>query len=276
MKLKYSLAAAAAGVLLAACLICESRYDLEVTRYTLSFGSLPPEFDDFRILQLSDLHGMSFGKGNSRLIEAVKSLKPDLIALTGDMAGDERDYAAVLSLLDGIEGLAPIYYVNGNHEWAGGCVQDVQKLMELYHVRCLRNAYDTISRDGAQIVICGAEDPNGRADMPKPSLLAAALRSEYPEEFVLWLAHRNDYVTKYPALPVELVLCGHAHGGIVRLPGIGGLLNTDRSLGADFETGLYYGDRFTMCVSRGLGNSILVPRLFNRPEIVCVDLKSGA
>lgn len=272
MRRKYTLAGIAAALLLAVSLVCDSKYNLQVTKYTLSFASLPTQFEDFKIVHLTDLHGMSFGKDNSELIEAVKQEKPDLIAITGDMAGNHKELAAVSSLLEGIEGAAPIYFVNGNHEWASGCVTAEKGLMLEHKVSCLSNAYEPLYRDDGRIIICGAEDPNGRADMTKPDTLAERLRQDYPEDFVLWLAHRNDYVSKYPSLPVELIICGHAHGGIVRLPWLGGLLSTSHTLIAEYETGLYSGDSFVMEVSRGLGNSIPVPRLFNRPELVSITL----
>ena len=111
--------------------------------------------------------------------------------------------------------------------------------------------------------------------MIKPDALAEQLRQEYPEEFVLWLGHRNYWAEKYPSLPVDLILSGHAHGGIVRLPGIGGLLNVNHSFGAEYESGVYQGERFQVVVSRGLGNSIPVPRFLNRPELVKIILHCG-
>lgn len=92
------------------------------------------------------------------------------------------------------------------------------------------------------------------------------------DDFVLWLYHRNDTLTGFPGLPVDLVLSGHAHGGIVRLPFIGGLLDVHRKLGAEYEKGMYEENNTVMIVSRGLGNSIVVPRFLNRPELVCVTL----
>ena len=149
------------------------------------------------------------------------------------------------------------------------------ELLDAYGVIRLENRCLPIRRDGAQIIVAGAEDPNGRADMIKPDALAELLRQEYPGEFVLWLGHRNYWAEKYPELPVDLILSGHAHGGIVRLPGIGGLLNVNHSFGAEYESGVYQGERFQMLVSRGLGNSIPVPRFLNRPELVKIILHCG-
>ena len=100
------LTAAAAAVMLTACIVLDSRFTLETTEYSARFDDLPPEFDGFRIAVLSDLHGMSFGKDNSRLIRAVSDAKPDMIAILGDMITYPSDLPAFESLLSGIEGIA--------------------------------------------------------------------------------------------------------------------------------------------------------------------------
>ncbi len=267
--------AAALLLAMAALAVCDSRRHLEVTEYHLYYDRLPAAFDGLRIVQLSDLHGAVFGRDNRRLIRAVRGQKPDLIALTGDFAGSDAELAAVESLLRGLRGLAPLAYVSGNHEWAGGCIFRLRTLLARYGVHSLENRYEAWENKGAAIVIAGVDDPCGWADQIPPDALAAQLRREYPQSFVLWLGHRNDWTEKYPELPVDLILCGHAHGGIVRLPWVGGLLNNDHSLGAAYEAGLYHSGSYDMLVSRGLGNSVPIPRLFNRPEIVTVILHSG-
>ena len=266
------LTAAAAAVMLTACIVLDSRFTLETTEYSARFDDLPPEFDGFRIAVLSDLHGMSFGEGNSRLIRAVSDAKPDMIAILGDMITYPSDLPAFESLLDGIEGIAPIYCINGNHEWAAHCTDKVKELALSHGAHFLSNSYEPLYCGSSRIIVCGAEDKNGRADMETPPELAASLRGEYPDDFVLWLYHRNDTLTDFPGLPVDLVLSGHAHGGIVRLPFIGGLLDVHRKLGAEYEKGMYEENNTVMIVSRGLGNSIAVPRFLNRPELVCVTL----
>ncbi len=276
MKKKTLFACAAlALVLTGAGLVLDSRYGLQVTEYNLYFDSLPAQFEGCCIVQLSDLHGSSFGRDNSRLAALVREQEPDLIALTGDFVEDESQLAATRGLLEGISGCAPIYWVNGNHEWVKGVLPALRELLDSCGVVRLENGYLPVSRGGAQIVVAGAEDPNGYADMIKPDALAEKLRAEYPEDFVLWLGHRNYWAEKYPDLPVDLILSGHAHGGIVRLPGIGGLLNVNHSLGAEYESGVYQGETFKMVVSRGLGNSIPVPRFLNRPEVVKIILHCG-
>lgn len=269
------LTAAAVAVMLTACIVLDSRFNLETTEYSARFDDLPPEFDGFRIAVLSDLHGMSFGKDNARLVRAVSDAKPDMIAVLGDMITYPSDLPVLESLLSDIEGIAPIYCINGNHEWAAHCVDKVRELMLSHGAHFLSNSYEPLYCGSSRIIVCGAEDKNGRADMETPPELAARLRGEYPDDFVLWLYHRNDTLTGFPGLPVDLVLSGHAHGGIVRLPFIGGLLDVHRRLGAEYEKGIYEENNTVMIVSRGLGNSIAVPRFLNRPELVCVTLKTS-
>lgn len=259
-------------MILSAGLVLDSRYNIQVTEYDLSFKNLPESFEGYRVVQISDLHGMSFGPGNRRLTELVRRQEPDIIAFTGDIAGKDGELSAVEELLDGIGGLAPAFYVNGNHEWADGCVRAIEELMESRDVRCLSNEIELLYEGGDSIAVIGAEDPNGRADMMKPWELSLRAGELYSGKFMLWLAHRNDYINMYEDIGTDLILCGHAHGGIIRLPFIGGLLDVSRSLGAEYESGIYSSGHYLMEVSRGLGNSIGIPRLFNRPELVVINL----
>lgn len=265
-----------AAVLAALCLTAaDSRWHLELTRYEIALPGLPPELEGLRIVHLSDLHGARFGPGNRRLTELLRLEKPDIVALTGDFAGNRGQLGAVEELLRGLPEDAASYYITGNHEWAGGVAQEMKTLMARYGVTCLENGYVSYEKNGARITVAGVEDPNAWAEMKRPEELAAELRRARPEDFVLWLGHRNYWVKYYPDLPVDLILSGHAHGGIVRLPGLGGLLNVEHRLGADYEAGLYWSGSYCMEVSRGLGNSIPIPRLFNRPELVSLVLRCG-
>ena len=272
--LKICLALLAVLMLIAVVLVLDSRYRIQLSRYELSFADLPESFDGCRIVHISDLHGMSFGRDNRRLAELIRRQQPDIIAYTGDIAGAEGDLSAVEPLLKELEGLCPAYYVNGNHEWADGCVEEIEALMERYGVRCLSNEIELLYRGEDSIAIIGAEDPNGRADMMTPWELSLQAGELYSGKFMLWLAHRNDYIKMYPDIGTDLILSGHAHGGIVRLPLVGGLLNVNRRLGAEYESGLYYSGHYIMEVSRGLGNSIPIPRFLNRPELVTIELRA--
>ena len=259
----------------AAFLIKDSRDDLEISRYEVKSQKLPESFDGFKIVQLSDLHGAEFGEDGMELVEKVKELEPDIIALTGDLVTDEGDLAAVEKLAARLVKLCPVYFVSGNHEFGSGLAVKVRNILERAGVKYLSNEYLTISRGEDGILLGGVEDPLAYADMLSPDELAQKMNDAAPDAFKILLGHRNYWMTEYPELPVDLIFCGHAHGGLIRIPGVGGLIGTDRRLFPDFDAGEYNNGRYTLIVSRGLGNSVSIPRIFNRPEIVCVELSSA-
>ena len=259
----------------AAFLIKDSRDDLEISRYEVKSQKLPESFDGFKIVQLSDLHGAEFGEDGMELVEKVKELEPDIIALTGDFVTDEGDLAAVEKLVARLTELCPVYFVSGNHEFGSGLAVKVRNILERAGVKYLSNEYLTISRGEDGILLGGVEDPLAYADMLSPDELAQKMNDAAPDAFKILLGHRNYWMTEYPDLPVDLIFCGHAHGGLIRIPGVGGLIGTDRRLFPDFDAGEYNNGRYTLIVSRGLGNSVPIPRVFNRPEIVCVELSSA-
>lgn len=259
----------------AAFLIKDSREDLEISRYEVKSQKLPESFDGFKIVQLSDLHGAEFGEDGMGLVEKVKELEPDIIALTGDFVTDEGDLAAVEKLAARLVKLCPVYFVSGNHEFGSGLAVKVRNILERAGVKYLSNEYLTISRGEDEILLGGVEDPLAYADMLSPDELAQKMNDAAPDAFKILLGHRNYWMTEYPELPVDLIFCGHAHGGLIRIPGVGGLIGTDRRLFPDFDAGEYNNGRYTLIVSRGLGNSVSIPRIFNRPEIVCVELSSA-
>lgn len=256
----------------AAFLIKDSRDDLEISRYEVKSQKLPESFDGFKIVQLSDLHGAEFGEDGMGLVEKVKELEPDIIALTGDFVTDEGDLAAVEKLAARLVKLCPVYFISGNHEFGSGLAVKVRNILERAGVKYLSNEYLTISRGEDGILLGGVEDPLAYADMLSPDELAQKMNDAAPDAFKILLGHRNYWMTEYPELPVDLIFCGHAHGGLIRIPGVGGLIGTDRRLFPDFDAGEYNNGRYTLIVSRGLGNSVPIPRVFNRPEIVCVEL----
>lgn len=259
----------------AAFLIKDSRDDLEISRYEVASQKLPESFDGFKIVQLSDLHGAEFGEDGMELVDKVGSLEPDMIALTGDFVTDECDLAAVEKLAARLVKLCPVYFVSGNHEFGSGLAIKVRNILERAGVKYLSNEYLTISRGEDEILLGGVEDPLAYADMLSPDELAQKMNDAAPDAFKILLGHRNYWMTEYPELPVDLIFCGHAHGGLIRIPGVGGLIGTDRRLFPDFDAGQFNNGRYTLIVSRGLGNSVPIPRIFNRPEIVCVELSSA-
>ncbi len=253
-------------------LLLDSNLRLTVTEYDISSQRLPPQFDGYKIVQLSDLHTMEFGKDNRRLVRRVAALEPDLIALTGDYIEDAEDLPVVETLVAQLSEIAPVYFTSGNHDWASRAIKQLESTIDSKGGSYLGNEHVLLERNGATIVLAGVEDPNGFADMPKPDEICGQLDAAYPESFIILMAHRNDFPERYPDLPCDLIFTGHGHGGVIRLPIVGGLVGTDLTLFPTYDAGVFQSGRYSMVVSRGLGGAPFYPRLFNNPEIVVVTL----
>jgi predicted MPP superfamily phosphohydrolase len=255
-----------------AALLIDSNFRLVVTRYTVGGKRLPPEFNGYRIVLLSDLHGRRFGKDCEYLLGEVRGLNPDVIAIAGDFISEENDLAAVTETLAGLVKIAPVYCVTGNHDWASGYIKALMSVIADTGAVCLRNEFITLEKNGASIVLCGVEDPNSWSDMERPDSAAARARAAYPDGYIALMGHRNYWLDTYPDIDMDIILCGHGHGGIIRLPFINGLIDVNRSLFPKYAGGAYQGELYTMVVSRGLGQSPVFPRFLNNPEIVLITL----
>lgn len=234
---------------------------------------LPAAFDGLRIVQISDLHGKQFGADNENLLEKVAGLQPDVIAITGDLIDRQEQLDMVPALARGLADIAPTYYVTGNHEWAVKCVSELKQLLTDCGVRVLTNGYEIWEKDGATLAIAGVDDPNGPADQ----MTGAELRGGIDADYTILLSHRNT-VFDYAGWGYDLTLCGHGHGGIIRIPLLDrGVLSTNRTLFPDCDGGLYeFSDGGFCFESRGLGSNT-VPfhafRLFNRPDLPVIVLE---
>lgn len=248
---------------------------LETASFDPVFTDLPEGFDGCRLVVLSDLHGAKFGTDNADLFAAVSAAQPDYIFYLGDLEdkyrGPEPGFAETVAA--GLSAIAPTYYVTGNHEWAIGNVPELKERLEANGVTVLSNRFTTLERGGETVVLAGIDDPNGYADQKTPEELAGEVYAAHGDAFWMLLAHRNDHFpTQYSLLGADLVLSGHGHGGIIRLPFTDGLMSTDRTLFPSYTAGLYEKNGSALFVTRGLGNSGPSFRLFNRPEVAVVTL----
>ena len=185
-------------------------------------------------------------KDDARLLRAVRQARPDLIALTGDFADELTELSALEPLLEGLTALAPVFYVTGNHEWVmdGAQRRELFALLDGCGVVRLRNSWRVLKSGGCRIVLAGVDDPNGPADQKTPEALVAEIRAaEGGDAFIVMLAHRNDQLARWAALGVDAVLAGHAHGGIVRLPGIGPVFGTHYEFFPEFTRRALYAGR---------------------------------
>ena len=265
-------------VVLAALFLRWDNTTLQTTRFDPVFSDLPEGFDGCRMAVLGDLHSAYFGEDNQRLLEAVQKAEPDYIFLVGDLLDATRevpsDYAARTA--DNLTAIAPTYYVTGNHEWAIGDVPELKETLMAHGVTVLSNQFVPLERNGDTIVLAGIDDPNGYADQKTPETVAAEVYAAYGDPFWVLLAHRNNlFAPQYSLLGADLVISGHGHGGIIRLPFTDGLLSVDRTLFPSYPAGLYEENGSCLFVTRGLGNSGPTFRLFNRPEVAVLTLHKG-
>lgn len=257
------------------CFLQWQLWGIQVTVTRVGVHGLPDGFEGLRIVQISDLHGHEYGQDSEALLALVAQQAPEFIVVTGDLIDQESHLAMVPALARGLAAIAPTYYVTGNHEWAVGGVPRLKGILTECGVTVLSNQYVTLERNGDSLVLAGVDDPNGYADQKTPEELYGEIQREAGDLCTILLAHRNDRFDQYAAAGYDLVISGHAHGGIVRLPFTDGLLGTDRKLFPTWTAGVYTLGDSTLFVSRGLGNNT-VPihgfRLFNRPDLAVLEL----
>ena len=262
-----------------------------ITDYVYESEKLPKAFDGYRITQVSDLQSEYFGKNQKNLIEKVEKTNPDIIVYTGDLLDrNHTNFDAAEEAMKGLLNIAPVYYINGNHEMA---VEEhameafYEKLAEM-GVVVLFDCENKIEKDGETISLLGlseytvfsckgfVRDNSEPLDM---ELFAGALKDlrQQAEEnaFAVLLAHEPQYLEEYAEAGFDLAFAGHAHGGQIRLPFTDGLYAPGQGVLPKLTSGMRYHENMALVISRGLGNSTFPFRVFNRPEIVTVKLLHG-
>lgn len=278
-KQKYIKLAIALSIVIVIILFCNfQNKHLETTHYTYAAEQLGADLEGYRIVQISDLHNAKFGKNNQKLVDRIRECEPDMIVLTGDLVdSNHTNVDRAVQFVDEIVKICPVYYVTGNHEyWLEKSEYD--ELMDGLigaGVVILDDQVVEISMGDAKFRLVGLDDKS-LADGTLGTLLNNAQNVAYEDsekkEFTVVLAHEPQYLARYASSGVDLVLSGHAHGGQFRLPFVGGIVAPDQGFFPEYTAGEYYMDGTEMIVSRGLGNSVIPVRLFNFPEIVCVEL----
>lgn len=251
---------------------------LEVSEFRISSARLPKEFEGFRILQISDLHNAEFGKGNENLLSLISQTEPDILVITGDLIDSRRtDVDIALAFVSAAAKIAPVYYVTGNHEARVTEYTDLKTGMEKAGAVVLENTKIQLEKDGSNIILLGVNDPSftesylfGDSRSAVEAVLTCLAAKE--TEYTVLLSHRPELFAVYAKYGIDLVFSGHAHGGQFRLPFIGGLFAPNQGFFPKYDAGQFIQGKTTMIVSRGVGNSIIPLRIFNRPEIVVVEL----
>ena len=269
------------ALMLTVCLVLLCIYadntTLKTTTYRISHEKMPAEFNGFRIAQVSDLHCAEFGENNADLISLIDQSDPDIIVFTGDQL-DARsiDTDSVRNLLSQAVNIAPCYLVSGNHEGSIPGMWLFHKQLEALGVTVLDDEATELSYHGAVIDLIGLQDatmnPRYYSHGAKVALEMSLQELGLDEDrFSILLAHRPEYLYVYERNGIDLALCGHNHGGQIRINGRG-LIGPSKELFPEYDAGVYTLKDATMVLSRGLGNSIFPWRVNNPPELVIVEL----
>ena len=253
---------------------------LVITETTIRSEKIPASFEDYKIVQLSDLHSKTFGDHQSALVQKVRQINPDVIVFTGDLV-DSKKYneKTSLTLMEELVQISPLYFVIGNHEWWSGKLDSLEKKLAKIGVQVMRNQADVITNRQDSIHIVGIDDPaqvneSHTERQRTEEEIVKSLKGLKEESFKILLSHRPEMLPLYSNYPFDVVFSGHAHGGQIRVPFIGSLIAPNQGLFPKYTSGEHVLGNTTMIVNRGLGNSVIPLRIFNRPEIVVVTLKS--
>ena len=268
-------------------------HHFRVTHYTIESQKFKGFSRDLNLIFLSDLHNRVYGEKSEPLLQAIRNEKPDLILIGGDMLVGKEDasYDIALDFTSQLPEIAPMLYATGNHE------QRMREKPEIYQaayadyrqqlkdrgVLFLENGSCRIEAGTVLLEISGVELPSASYKKLKKLPIQASDIAEYLHKdsvsvtedsvYRILLAHNPAYMNAYKGWGADLILSGHLHGGVMRLPGIGGVITPQAFLFPKYSGEMTKEGEQTIIVSRGLGTHTINIRLFNQPEVVSICLK---
>jgi len=258
-------------VLFLFCFFWYGNHHLVITTYTYQNKKIDIALNGYRIVQISDLHNAEFGHDNEQLLKKISELKPDMIVITGDIVdSNHTDIKISINFVEQAVLICDVYYVTGNHEY--WLTKNEQA--ELFHgieqagAVILNNESMDISVGESGFCLIGLDDN----DLSNGTLDQLVSRID-DDRLSVVLAHEPQYLSKYAASECDLVLSGHAHGGQFILPFVEAVIAPDQGFFPKYTSGKHQEKDTTMYISRGLGNSIIPVRIWNDPEIVCIDFQ---
>lgn len=241
---------------------------------------------EYTFVLLSDLHNKSFGRGNEKLLLKIEELSPDGILTAGDMLTaqkDGRSYVAA-ELMERLAAKYPVYYGMGNHEHRMKVSpEEFENQYESYRERLFRAGIEplineSVSLPSANIRISGLQMDGCyyrkfRKYLMPESYLTDILGQPQEDAFQILIAHNPEYFEDYARWGADLVVSGHVHGGLMRLPFLGGVVSPKLTLFPKYDGGQFECGDSVMVLSRGLGTHTLPIRIFNPGELVTIHLQ---
>ena len=250
---------------------------LEITTIEVEDSKIPKSFDNFSIIQISDLHDAEFGENQKNLIERVKEIDPDIIVITGDFIDFSRyNIKNSSNFISGVSDSYNVYYVPGNHEAAlKSRYEEVRDNLQKAGATVLDNENYKICKDNKCINLIGIQDISFIENKDENILKNTISELKNESLYNILLSHRPNLWKIYEKAGMDLVLSGHAHGGQIRLPFNNGLYAPDQGVFPQYTSGDNEFGNTLVVISRGLGNSRFPFRVNNRPEIVNIILHSS-
>ena len=260
-----------------------------VVRYTIDITGSGKDLKlekPLRIAFLSDLHGKQYGKGNEKLLDAVDELNPDIVLIGGDMltAHEGTDLGRVFDMVHALSSKYPVYYGSGNHEQRLALYPerfgDLSQRLEngIVENGAVRLINDSVLLDGYPIEISSVEiKKRFYSRRRKPRMhrqdMNECLTLKDRSRFQILMAHNPEYFRTYRRWGADLVLSGHGHSGIVRLPFFGGVISPRVRLFPQYDGGHFNKENKDLIVSRGLGSHTIPLRLWNPGELVEIEIR---
>lgn len=255
----------------------------KVSNVEIKSPKLPEVFDGYKIVQLSDLHSKSFGNNNEMLIDMIDKESPNIIVMTGDMVtANEKDFTVFYSLVKELTKKYRVYYVYGNHEGELSLKlkSEITAFLKENGVIVLDNDYISIEKNNEKINLYGLcytqkyySYKGGKKHIITENYIKNKLGTIDKNKYNILLTHNPLFFDAYSGYGFDLTLSGHVHGGLIRLPFIGGILSPERKFFPQYSAGVYEKGNSKLVVSRGLSRGTKGFRLFNRPDVVSITLK---
>ena len=261
---------------------------ISISRYTINSDKIPNAFDNFKILQLSDLHSKEFGNKNEELIKKIDQENPDVIFMSGDMVNSyDKNFEVFFQLVDNLSEKYSIYYILGNHEenLYDDDINEIINYLKEKNVNVINNTKIELTKDNEKINLYGlgynqkyytqSGNKYGNDMQYTENIISEMLGNVNTNEYNILLTHSPLLFEAYSNWGADLVFAGHIHGGVIIVPFLGGLLSPEEKFFPKYYKGEYTLNNSKMIVNAGLGNGRIPIRMFNRPDVSVVTLKSN-
>lgn len=259
---------------------------LEISNFSIKDNKIPDKFSGYKILHLSDLHSKSFGNKNDKLVEKINEINPNIIVMTGDMVNcNDTNFDNFFELVKVLSKKYEIYYIVGNHEQNMKKVNKnvITDFLKSNDVKVLDNEKVELKIDDEKINLfgswCNLKYYSSNAESKKyvfSKEVMEKIMEDAPintDEYNILLAHNPNFIESYADWGADLTLSGHIHGGMVRIPFIGGIFSPDTMFFPKYDNGMYEVSGKKLIVSRGLGRGVRGFRFFNKPEMILITLE---